>query len=45
MDATTKAIIEIISDAGYAVMTCADSDGKNGVEATDKTTRPGLPQT
>ena len=38
MDAAAKAIIETITDAGYSVMTGADSDGNSIVEATDKAT-------
>ena len=38
MDTRTKAIIEVIDNAGYSVMTGADSDGNAVAEATDKTT-------
>ena len=38
MDTTTKALIETIGDAGYSVMTGADSSGNSVAEATDKTT-------
>jgi hypothetical protein len=38
MDATKKAIIETIGNAGYAVMTGADSSGNSVVEATELTT-------
>ena len=38
MDATTKILIETIGNAGYSVMTGADSDGNTVVETTDKTT-------
>jgi len=38
MDATTKAIIETITDAGYSVMTGADSDGNSVAEATSEQT-------
>lgn len=38
MDATTKALIEVIGDAGYVVMVGADSNGNSVVEATDEKT-------
>ena len=38
MDSTTKATIETIGNAGYSVMTGADSDGNSVVEATNNTT-------
>lgn len=37
-DATTKALVEVISDAGYVVMIGADSNGNRVVEATDEKT-------
>ena len=36
MDATTKAVIEVIGNAGYLVTTGADSNGNSVVEATDE---------
>ncbi len=38
MEATTKALIETIGDAGYSLMTGTDSDGNTVAEATDLTT-------
>ena len=34
---TTRGIVEIISQAGYSVLTGADSDGNSVAEAADKT--------
>jgi hypothetical protein len=38
MDATTKPLIETIGDAGYSVMTGADSEGNSVVEASNEAT-------
>ncbi len=38
IDAPTTALIETISNAGYSLMTGADSDGNSVVEATDERT-------
>ena len=38
VDAVTKALIETIGDAGYHVLSGADSDGNSVVEATDEKT-------
>jgi hypothetical protein len=38
MDTKTKTLIETISNAGYTVMTGADSDGNSVAEATDEAT-------
>ena len=39
MDATTKALIETIGDAGYSVMTGADNHGNCVVQAANRATR------
>ncbi len=38
MDATTKALIKTVGDAGYSVVTGADSHGNSVVEATEERT-------